>query len=195
MEIANLVRNANFSTDPHAQEFRASVTNSMMEVTGRVLPAPELLYGGSNQQRVKPTNGVWDMRGKKFYEPAVFDTWALACFALQEMCGEYVLRRFMQELWTTAIAAAMSMNVQPCMCYYVTEINQVEPMFRDLQSTFPGLQLLVVVLPGKTPIYTQVKRVGNTVLGVATQCVYFRNVTTLDKQTLSNLCVAVEPQA
>ncbi|KAL1460400.1 hypothetical protein MTO96_043313 [Rhipicephalus appendiculatus] len=97
----------------------------------------------------------------------------------------------MLDLWTTAIAAGMSMNVQPCTCYYVTGINQVEPIFRDLKSTFPGLQLLVVVLPGKTPIYAEVKRVGNTVLCVATQCVYFRYVTTLDEQILSNLCLKI----
>ena len=34
-----------------------------------------------------------------------------------------------------------------------------------------GLQLVVVVLPGKTPVYAEVKRVGDTVLGMATQCV------------------------
>jgi hypothetical protein len=26
-------------------------------------------------------------------------------------------------------------------------------------------------LPGKTPVYAEVKRVGDTVLGIATQCV------------------------
>ena len=36
---------------------------------------------------------------------------------------------------------------------------------------FQGLQLVVVVLPGKTPVYAEVKRVGDTVLGMATQCV------------------------
>jgi eukaryotic translation initiation factor 2C len=36
---------------------------------------------------------------------------------------------------------------------------------------FKGLQLVVVVLPGKTPVYAEVKRVGDTVLGMATQCV------------------------
>ncbi|KAL1481593.1 hypothetical protein MTO96_000292, partial [Rhipicephalus appendiculatus] len=190
-EIGNLVRNANFSTDPYAQEFDVSVTNTMMELTGRVLPAPELLCGGSTQQRVEPRKGVWDMRGKKFYEPAVLDTWALACFAPREICREDTLRGFIQALRAIAIDAGMSMNVQPCMCDYFKEINQVEPVFRDLKSTFPGLQLLVVVLPGKTPIYAEVKRVGNTVLGVATQCVYFRNVTTLDEQILSNLCLKI----
>ena len=44
-------------------------------------------------------------------------------------------------------------------------------MFRYLKSSFPTLQLVVVVLPGKTPVYAEVKRVGDTLLGMATQCV------------------------
>ena len=38
-------------------------------------------------------------------------------------------------------------------------------MFKYLMQTFPNLQLIVVVLPGKTPVYAEVKRVGDTCLG------------------------------
>ena len=51
-----------------------------------------------------------------------------------------------------------------------------------------GLQLVVVVLPGKTPVYAEVKRVGDTVLGMATQCV---QVNKTSPQTLSNLCLKI----
>lgn len=36
---------------------------------------------------------------------------------------------------------------------YATGPDQVEPMFRYLKSSFQALQLVVVVLPGKTPVY------------------------------------------
>lgn len=29
----------------------------------------------------------------------------------------------------------------------------MEPMFRHLKNTYAGLQLVVVILPGKTPVY------------------------------------------
>ncbi len=38
---------------------------------------------------------------------------------------------------------------------YATGPDQVEPMFRYLKSSFQALQLVVVVLPGKTPVYGQ----------------------------------------
>ena len=39
-------------------------------------------------------------------------------------------------------------------------------MFKYLMNTFPNLQLIVVVLPGKTPVYAEVKRAGDTCLGM-----------------------------
>ena len=64
-------------------------------------------------------------------------------------------------------------------------------LFRYLKTSFPGLQLVVVVLPGKTPVYAEVKRVGDTVLGMATQCVQAKNVNKTSPQTLSNLCLKI----
>lgn len=61
--------------------------------------------------------------------------------------------------------------------------------FRYLKQHFTGLQLVCVVLPGKTPVYAEVKRVGDTVLGIATQCVQAKNVIKTTPQTLSNLCL------
>ena len=92
--------------------------------------------------------------------------------------------------------------VQKEKCHHVIEVLiiivirffpkfQVEPMFRYLKSTFPELQLVVVVLPGKTPVYAEVKRVGDTVLGMATQCVQAKNVNKTSAQTLSNLCLKI----
>lgn len=50
---------------------------------------------------------------------------------------------------------------QPCFCKYATGPDQVEPMFKYLKSTFVSLQLVVVVLPGKTPVYGQSPLAGN----------------------------------
>lgn len=45
-EINNLVRKADFNNDEYVQEFGLTISNSMMEVRGRVLPPPRLQYGG-----------------------------------------------------------------------------------------------------------------------------------------------------
>ncbi|CAG0893312.1 unnamed protein product [Cyprideis torosa] len=138
-EINNLIRRANFNSDPFVKEFGMSISNAMMEVKGRVLPPPKLQYGGRTKQQAVPTQGVWDMRGKQFYTGIEIRQWAIASFASQRMVREDSLRSFTQQLQKI----------------------------------------------------TEVKRVGDTVLGMATQCVQAKNVNKTSPQTLSNLCLKI----
>ncbi|XP_050681269.1 protein argonaute-2 isoform X2 [Leptidea sinapis] len=194
-EINNLVRRANFNTDLYVKEFGLTISNSMMEVRGRVLPPPKLQYGGRvsslGGQQALPNQGVWDMRGKQFFMGVEIRVWAIACFAPQRTVREDALKNFTQQLQKISNDAGMPIIGQPCFCKYATGPDQVEPMFKYLKSTFVQLQLVVVVLPGKTPVYAEVKRVGDTVLGMATQCVQAKNVNKTSPQTLSNLCLKI----
>ncbi|XP_034830219.1 protein argonaute-2 isoform X1 [Maniola hyperantus] len=194
-EINNLVRRANFNTDLYVKEFGLTISNNMMEVRGRVLPPPKLQYGGRvsslGGQQALPNQGVWDMRGKQFFMGVEIRVWAIACFAPQRTVREDALKNFTQQLQKISNDAGMPIIGQPCFCKYATGPDQVEPMFKYLKSTFVQLQLVVVVLPGKTPVYAEVKRVGDTVLGMATQCVQAKNVNKTSPQTLSNLCLKI----
>jgi eukaryotic translation initiation factor 2C len=190
-EINNLVRKADFNNDPYLQTFGISVSNQMTEVQGRVLPAPKLQYGGRTKAQVVPNQGVWDMRGKQLYQGIQIRVWAIACFAQQRNVGEEALRSFTLQLQRISNDAGMPITSQPCFCKYATGPDQVEPMFRYLKNTYPGLQLIVVVLPGKTPVYAEVKRVGDILFGLATQCVQSKNVIKTSPQTLSNLCLKI----
>eukprot|EP00090_Calanus_glacialis_P010299 TRINITY_DN1867_c0_g1_i1.p1 TRINITY_DN1867_c0_g1~~TRINITY_DN1867_c0_g1_i1.p1 ORF type:complete len:964 (-),score=188.83 TRINITY_DN1867_c0_g1_i1:1805-4696(-) len=190
-EINNLVRKADFNNDAYVQEFGLKITQNLMEVKGRVLPPPKLQYGGRTKQLALPNQGVWDMRGKQFFNGIEIREWAIACFAPSRTVREDALRNFTQQLQKISNDAGMPIIGQPCFCKYATGPDQVEPMFRYLKTTFPALQLVVVVLPGKTPVYAEVKRVGDTVLGMATQCVQAKNVNKTSPQTLSNLCLKI----
>lgn len=70
-----------------------------------------------------------------------------------QVCCFVVYRNFTQQLQRISTDAGMAILGQPCFCKYATGPDQVEPMFRYLKNTYPGLQLIVVVLPGKTPVY------------------------------------------
>lgn len=64
-----------------------------------------------------------------------------------------MFRSFTQQLQKISTDAGMPISGQPCFCKYATGPEQVEPMFRYLIEHFKDLQLVVVVLPGKTPVY------------------------------------------
>ncbi|CAI5454435.1 unnamed protein product [Caenorhabditis angaria] len=188
-EISNLVRKAEFSADPFAHEFGITINPAMTEVKGRLLPAPKLLYGGRTRATALPNQGVWDMRGKQFHTGIDVRVWAIACFAQQQHVKENDLRMFTAQLQRISNDAGMPIVGNPCFCKYAVGVEQVEPMFKYLKQNYAGIQLVVVVLPGKTPVYAEVKRVGDTVLGIATQCVQAKNAIRTTPQTLSNLCL------
>ncbi|XP_052762994.1 protein argonaute-2-like isoform X3 [Mya arenaria] len=190
-EINNLVRKANFNSDPYLQTFGISIIPQMVDVHGRVLNPPKIQYGGRSKAQVVPSDGVWDMRGKQFYSGIEIRVWAIACFAPQRTVREDALRNFTQQLQRISNDAGMPILGQPCFCKYATGPDQVEPMFRYLKNTYQGLQVIVVVLPGKTPVYAEVKRVGDIMFGLATQCVQAKNVNKTTPQTLSNLCLKI----
>ncbi|XP_026819292.1 protein argonaute-2-like [Rhopalosiphum maidis] len=197
-QINSLIRQANMNNNSYLQEFGLTVSNSMTEVRGRVLPPPKLQYGEGTlpiqekskvMQQVLPEHGVWDMKGKKFFIGIKISVWAIACFTPRNVLLEDVLRLFITRLRRISIDAGMPIVDQPCFCNYATRLDQVEPMFNYLKSTFIGLQLIVIILPGKTPVYAEVKRVGDSVLGIPTQCVEARTVHKPSTPILSNLCL------
>ncbi|CAL8288549.1 unnamed protein product [Merluccius merluccius] len=190
-EISRLVRSANYEADPFVQEFRFKVRDEMSQVTGRVLPPPMLQYGGRSRTVATPSQGVWDMRGKQFHTGVEVKMWSIACFATQRQCREEILKGFTDQLRKISKDAGMPIQGQPCFCKYAQGADSVEPMFRHLKNTYAGLQLIIVILPGKTPVYAEVKRVGDTLLGMATQCVQVKNVVKTSPQTLSNLCLKI----
>uniref|UniRef100_A0A915KRD2 Protein argonaute Mid domain-containing protein n=1 Tax=Romanomermis culicivorax TaxID=13658 RepID=A0A915KRD2_ROMCU len=93
------------------------------------------------------------MRGKQFHTGVEIKVWAIACFAQQQIVKEYDLRNFTQQLQRISNEAGMPVTGQPCFCKYAMGVDQVEPMFKYLKQGYQGLQLIIVVLPGKTPVY------------------------------------------
>ena len=116
------------------------------------------------RQQAVPTQGVWDMRGKQFHLGVTIRCWAIACFAPTRQCKEDALRNFAEQLSRISNDAGMPIISQPCFCMYATGADQVEAMFKHLADKYRELQLIIIVLPGKTPVY------GNTLLKITSKC-------------------------
>ncbi|EGT49576.1 hypothetical protein CAEBREN_20222 [Caenorhabditis brenneri] len=188
-DISNLVRKAEFTSDPYIHEFGIAINPQMTEVKGRVLSAPKLLYGGRTHSTALPNQGIWDLRGKQFHTGVEVHQWAIVCFADQQHVKENDLRNFTAQFQRISRDAGMPIIGSPVFCKYAVGVDQVEPILKYLKQNYNGIQLVVCVLPGKTPVYAEIKRVGDTVLGVATQCVQAKNVVRTTPQTISNICM------
>merc|ERR1719438_106147 len=191
-EIKNLISKADFNNDPYIKQFGLDVSQKMMDTPGRILKPPTLQYGGRNDRRfTHPSQGVWDMRDKQFYQGTTIRDWAIACFTPQQSVKPQDLKNFVDRLIQISDTLGMRIVREPSFCKYIHDASNVQPMFSYLRKEFPELQLIIVVLPGKTPVYAEVKRMGDSVLGVATQCIKSKNVIRTTAQMLSNLCLKI----
>ena len=191
-EIKNLISKADFNNDPYIKQFGLDVSQKMIETPGRILRPPTLQYGGRNDRRFTiPSQGVWDMRDKQFYQGTTIRDWAIACFTPQQSVKPQDLKNFVDRLIQISDTLGMRIVREPSFCKYIHDLSNVQPMFGYLRKEFPQLQLIIVVLPGKTPVYAEVKRMGDSVLGVATQCIKSKNVIRTTAQMLSNLCLKI----
>ena len=65
-------------------------------------------------------------------------------------------------------------------------------MFFDCLEQFPALQLIMVVLPGNDKkLYSEVKRVGDSVIGIPTQCVQVKFVQQAKPQVCANILLKI----
>ena len=73
------------------------------------------------------------------------------------------------------------------LCYF-----KVENLFRNWKDEFQGLQLIMAVLPGKDKdLYAEIKRVGDSVVGIPTQCVQLKLVQQAKDQVCVNISLKI----
>eukprot|EP00794_Sanderia_malayensis_P004420 gene4420-5010_t len=195
-EIQSIARKADFSNDPYVKYFGIQVKPDMTVFDGRVIDSPVLQYGNELQtnkaQEIKPRNGVWNLQDKAFRSTTAIDKWALVLFVQEKQCSYQAVKQFVNSLVEVGHGLNMPFAAQPLHCEYASRnANDVEGLFSTLIANHLDLQLIVAVLSGKTPLYAEIKRLGDTLFGVPTQCIQMKTVLKAAKQSLANVCLKV----
>ncbi|XP_074606176.1 protein argonaute-2-like isoform X1 [Acropora palmata] len=166
-------------------QFQTSIDPRMVLVQGRVLPAPQLKLG----KALIPHDGSWDMRNQALFKSARVDMWGLVCFA---RCNEDQLRNFCHRMSSVSNGEGMEMAAQPAVVTFGRRPEEVERLFFDCLKRSPALQLIMVVLPGSDKkLYSEVKRVGDSVIGIPTQCVQVKLVLQAKPQVCANISLKI----
>uniref|UniRef100_A0A646QFB5 Argonaute-2 n=1 Tax=Hemiscolopendra marginata TaxID=943146 RepID=A0A646QFB5_9MYRI len=186
--IQDMVRGINFKNDDYVRDFGLSFNDSLMKVEGRVLPAPEIQM--KNSFKVQPRIGVWDMRSKEFFEPVEIRSWGMLIFVQKDRFRNQDVDNFTREF--VKIGRSVGSRVEQAkFIEYCIRINDVRPIFDQIQQKYKDLQLLLVILPGKTPIYAEVKRCGDNIAGISTQCIQSKNAQKANPATLTNIFMKI----
>jgi len=166
-EIEQWVEKANVNADPVAREFGLVMDTKMVGLQGRVLKAPDMEYG--EKQLARPSKGAWDMGrgGYTFKKSVELKYWSI--INLDDRTNSRTLKEFVYNMQDVAHQAGFAID-SPKKALTHSRPTEVSRMLHSILNDAPNTQLVLIIVPGKNAgYYSEVKRVGDTELGVMTQ--------------------------
>ncbi|KAJ3124783.1 hypothetical protein HK098_000874 [Nowakowskiella sp. JEL0407] len=177
-------------------DFGVQLSTEMITVPARILPTPTLSYNASSKEStITPREGSWNLRDKKVALGAVLNAWSVIVFGHEKDIAPTIIAKFIRELALTCRETGIEIrNVNPPVRYGNPQGN-IENIIKmaymeagNLTDSKP--QMILCILPNAgVPLYAEIKRVSDTVVGIASQCVQIKHVFAAKKQYCANVAL------
>ncbi|KAJ3051715.1 hypothetical protein HK097_007259, partial [Rhizophlyctis rosea] len=179
-------------------EFGVSIGHEMAIVNARVLPAPAISYHPASKEPViTPREGAWNLRDKMVAQGVTVRSWSVVAFGNEHDYPVMAIQKFITLLVQTCEECGVFIaNRQPPISY-ANPMGNVEKTLIDAymvagNSFQERPQLVVCILPNTgVPLYAEIKRVSDTVIGIATQCIQAKHMFAAKRQYCANVCLKV----
>lgn len=188
--------NLQHSADPVLNAFGLRITENMIKTKARLLPNPEILFGGN--QRINPgTAGRWDLRGKKFYakNSRTLTSWGVGVFQGRQPLNPAQVEAFCDSFVRQykGHGGDVSANRPHIMPLPADAAKGVYDLFHQTGNKFNlRPQLLIFVVPDKNSFhYTRVKKSCDCRFGVPSQVLQAAQVAKNNGQYISNVLMKV----
>lgn len=194
--IAKSKQMLNHSNDPVLKAFGLEVDNNMMRTKARLLPSPDIQFGG-NQRLAPGTNGRWDLRGKKFYAPnrRPLDSWGIGYFVgKRRAINRAQVENFCDQFMKIYAAHGGQVAKRGIVVELTEDIGEaVKKLYNATGTKFQkDPQLLLVVVPDKnTFTYSRIKKSCDCRWGVPSQVLQSGHVMKSNPQYVSNVLMKV----
>jgi eukaryotic translation initiation factor 2C len=182
----------------YVREFGMAVDPDPIVVKARVIAPPVLRYGpGSRELTIRPANGQWNMRDKKFYKPHIVKSWFIVIYEIERQFNRAMADSMANAFCASAESVGMKVEDRKPLVFYETGHGNIIDQLRkngtaSYQQKKEAPSLIVVVLPeGGNHIYTAVKHFGDIIMGVATQCLKSQKVKKGGHQYWANVMLKV----
>eukprot|EP00842_Homolaphlyctis_polyrhiza_P005960 jgi/Hompol1/6365/HPOL_004951-RA len=180
------------------RDFGVEVDHEMATVSARVLAAPAVSYHPASKEPViTPREGSWNLRDKMVAQGVSLRSWSVIAFGAEQDYPVGVIQKFITLLVQTCEECGVFVqNKQPPISY-AHPFGDIEPTLIDAymiagDSYQERPQLIVCILPNTgVPLYAEIKRVSDTVIGVATQCIQAKHMFAAKRQYCANVCLKI----
>ncbi|KAG9290846.1 hypothetical protein G9A89_010995 [Geosiphon pyriformis] len=186
----------NYRGNEYLQNFGMRVSNEMAVVDARVLPTPTLQYHPTSRDAsFQPRDGAWNLRDKKVATGATLGSWAVIAFGQERDFPKQAVQSFVRELVITCQDTGMNIPNKTPPIMHANPQGDIEGALKQAwlragNTAKAQPQLILCILPTTgVPLYAEIKRVGDTVIGVATQCCQSKHMFAAKKQYCANVCL------
>jgi eukaryotic translation initiation factor 2C len=197
-DIERIMNSLDLNRDPILQQYNINVELKMVELKGRILPAPDLEYGGQNKilsSREIGTQGSWRNTGRVFLNVTVkIDNWLVINYSRRTNPNDFL---------DSLIRVSSNHGIMMANPNYVDNFsNERDPnkaikFIEDAYKKYGNPSFILAILPGTTDIYKALKTFGDLRYGVTTQAIdgntIFKNSRGFD-QLVSNICLKINPK-
>lgn len=193
--IDNWVKSNKIANDPILKEYNVNLKLQMVNLTGRILSAPDIEY--SSRQVVSSatigTKGSWDHRNFRFAMPNNAQRWVVLNMArtypdtIPKLTSELIRIGRIHGMRLEQPLDILSTGPRP----RDRQIDQIfEQIARKYHSPQNRLDLVVVILSG-TQAYKQIKTMGDIKFGIPTQIIDEKTANKMNPMTASNILLKI----
>ncbi|KAI9106068.1 Piwi domain-containing protein [Phlyctochytrium arcticum] len=188
-----------FSEDnKYLQDFNVSIGQEMATVNARLLPTPVLSYHPtSRESNIAPREGSWNLRDKKVAQGAVLNSWSVVVFGSEKEITVASVQKFLRELIVTCRDTGVDIRQMQPPIRHANPLGNIAAILKAAYMDAGNAsnhkpQLILVILPNtNVPLYAEIKRIADTDVGIATQCMQSKHVFAAKKQYCANICLKI----
>lgn len=180
---------------PFLGQFQLGVGSELLQVNGRVLPPPTILYGkDSREAQIVPAQGSWNLRDKRVEVGATVSAWAVLVFG-RAAANLQEVRAFVAELAATCTDTGVPVAAtQPPILQADRDVaGSVQRAYRAAaEAAGRAPQLVLCILPtDDAQLYGEIKRCTDTLVGLPSQCMLAKHIRRPSRQYCANLALKI----
>ncbi|RHZ71116.1 hypothetical protein Glove_262g41 [Diversispora epigaea] len=180
-----------YNSDSLLKSIGMDVEPQNMLVNGRILPPPALEYHQkSSNARFVPEAGRWNITNKMLTQGKTLQNWSVIVFSTEKANQKSVIKRFIQQFREVASQKGMNVSNDPEI-YYANPSGDIQKslyqaccLARRFNKALPP-QIVFCILEQSGPLYGEIKRIGDTIMGVPTQIILAKLLT---KRGVDQIC-------
>jgi hypothetical protein len=184
--------------DEYLHDFGLEVGEEMLTIPARILPPPVISYHpASKEPLITPKDGAWNLRDKMVAQGISLVSWGVVVFGTEKDIHIQTAQKFITTLCETCEECGVFVEAKQPPISYANPNGNVEKTIIDAymiagNSYQTRPQLLLCILPNTgVPLYAEIKRVADTIVGVATQCIQAKHLQAAKRQYCANVCLKI----